>query len=30
MKGPGENYIDLSVIMLVSVWLLAVKMKLWS
>lgn len=30
MKRPGENYIDLSVIMLVSVWLLAVKMKLWS
>ena len=30
MKRPGENYIDLSVIMLVSVWLLMVKMKLWS
>ena len=30
MKRPGENYIDLSVIMLVSVWLLPVKMKLWS
>ena len=30
MKRPGENYIDLSVIMLVSVWLLTVKMKLWS
>lgn len=30
MKNPGENYIDLSVIILVSVWLLTVKMKLWS
>ena len=30
MKRPGENYIDLSVIMLVSVWLLTVKMKLLS
>ena len=30
MKRPGENYSDLSVIMLVSVWLLPVKMKLWS
>jgi len=30
MKRPGENYIDLSVTMLVSVWLLPVKMKLWS
>lgn len=30
MKKLGENYIDLSVMMLVSVWLLPVKMKLWS